>query len=199
VAERLPEAYLARHGETEWSQSGRHTGRTDVPLTENGRQNARHLGERLKGRVFAKVLSSPLIRASETCRFAGFGDVAEVCDDLLEWDYGAYEGLRPAEIQAQQPGWELFRDGCPDGESPPDVAARADRVVGLVRAIQGDVLLFSSGHFLRTLAARWFGREPDAIGPHLVLSTGSLSILGYNHGLDEPAIRLWNDRCHLEP
>ena len=184
--------YLARHGETAWSLSGQHTGRTDLPLTERGERNARALGERLRGLTFAKVYTSPLRRAVRTCELAGFGRAAEIDSDLVEWDYGQYEGRRIAEIQVERPDWELFRGGCPGGESPDQVGARADRVIERVRAIQGDVLLFSSGHFLRVLASRWLGLEA-ASGRYLLLSTASLSALGYEDNLAEPAIRLWNE------
>ena len=150
----LPLTYLARHGETEWSREGRHTGLTDLPLTEQGERNAQRLRERLTGLLFVKVLTSPLQRARRTSELAGFGGVAEVDPELIEWNYGDYEGVRTDEIRANQPGWELFRDGCPNGESPAAVAARADRVVARVRAIKGNALIFSSGHFLRVFAAR---------------------------------------------
>src|SRR2546422_5605277 len=153
----LPLLYLARHGETAWSLSGQHTGRTDLPLTERGEHNARRLGGRLNGLTFAKVFTSPLQRAARTCDLAGFKTVAEVDHDLLEWDYGQYEGRRSAEIRAQRPDWDLFRDGCPGGETPDQVGARALKVVKRVRAIEGNVLLFSSGHLLRVFAARWLG------------------------------------------
>lgn len=188
--------YLARHGETAWSLSGQHTGRTDLPLTERGEQNARSLGERLKGVTFAKVLTSPLQRASRTCQLAGFGAVAEADRDLPEWDYGQYEGKRTAEILAERPGWQLFRDGCPGGETPAEIGARADRVVSRIRAVQGNVVIFSSGHILRVLAARWLGLAP-AGGKYFLLSTASVSILGYEHDQTEPVIRLWNDTSHL--
>jgi broad specificity phosphatase PhoE len=187
--------YLARHGETAWSVTGQHTGLTDLPLTERGERNALRLGQRLAGSVFAKVLTSPLQRAFRTCELAGFGAVAEFDPDLVEWNYGDYEGLRTAEIHAMRPGWQLFRDGCPNGESPQDVGARADRVVSRVRAFKGDVLIFSSGHFLRVLAARWLGLEPFA-GKFFMLDTASVSALSYEHDLSSPAIRFWNDtRC----
>ena len=192
----LPNVYLARHGETEWSLSGQHTGRTDLPLTPRGEENARRLGRRLAGRAFAKVLASPLRRAMRTCELAGYAGVTEVEPDLVEWDYGRFEGLRSAEIHATSPGWSVFRDGGPGGESPADVAARADRVVQKLRAVEGDVLVFSSGHFLRALAARWLGCEVT-VGRFLALDTASLSILGYEHHLDDPVIRLWNDVGHL--
>ena len=197
MAEALPVIYLARHGETAWSLSGQHTGRTDLPLTEGGERNARALGVRLRGVVFAKVFTSPLQRAAHTCDLAGFGNAAERDPDLMEWDYGEYEGRRTAEIHVERPDWQLFRDGCPGGESPAGIGARADRVVRQVRAVAGDVLLFSSGHFLRVLAARWLGLE-SAGGRYLLLGTAALCILGYEHNLSEPAIRLWNDTHHLD-
>src|SRR6059036_3975602 len=160
--ETLPTVYIARHGETAWSLTGQHTGLTDLPLTERGESNARRLGERLSGTTFAKVWTSPLQRARRTCELAGFGPAAGMDSDLVEWNYGEYEGRRTAEIRVERPDWQLFRDGCPGGESPQQVAARADRVVQRVKAVSGDVLLFSSGHFLRMLAARWLGLEPGA-------------------------------------
>jgi len=192
----LPTVYLARHGETAWSLSGQHTGLTDLPLTPRGEQNASRLRDRLKGLAFAKVLTSPLQRATRTCELAGFKDAAEMDRDLVEWNYGQYEGRRSAEIHAERPDWQLFRDGCPGGESPEDVAARADRVVARTRAISGNVLLFSSGHFLRMLAARWLGLPP-LDGKCLLLSTASLSGLSYEHDLSEPAVNLWNDTRHV--
>jgi broad specificity phosphatase PhoE len=194
--ETLPVVYLARHGETAWSLSGQHTGLTDLPLTDRGERNARKLGEQLRGRSFARVFTSPLRRAARTCELAGFGAQADIDRGLLEWNYGEYEGLRSAEIHAKRPDWQLFRDGCPGGESPSDVAARADRVVNRVRAVDGDVLLFSSGHFLRVLTARWLGLEPEA-GRYFLLSTASLSALSYEHDRSQPVIQLWNDTHHL--
>ena len=196
MSEYLPTVYLARHGETAWSISGQHTGLTDLPLTERGEQNARRLGKRLKGLTLAGVLTSPLKRVARTCELAGFGKVARVEPDLLEWDYGDYEGLRTAEIHAKRPDWQLFRDGCPRGESPEQVGARADRIVRQIRELQGDVLLFSSGHFLRVLAGRWLGLEPAA-GRFFLLSTASLSALSYEHNLSQPVIRLWDDSRHV--
>jgi probable phosphoglycerate mutase len=197
MSETLPVVYLARHGETAWSVSGQHTGLTDLPLTGRGEHNARRLGERLAGMRFAKVLASPLQRAARTCELAGFGALAEVDRDLVEWNYGEYEGRRTSEIRAERPDWQLFRDGCPGGESPHQVGARADRVVGRVRAVHGDVLIFSSGHFLRVLAARWLGLEAAA-GRYLLLGTASLSALGYEHDAQEPVIRLWDDIRHVD-
>jgi broad specificity phosphatase PhoE len=195
AAEILPVIYLARHGETAWSVTGQHTGLTDLPLTGRGELNARRLGERLAGLVFAKVFTSPLQRAVRTCELAGFGAAAEVDPDLVEWNYGDYEGLRTVEIHAKRPDWQLFRDGCPNGESPEQVGARADRVLGRVRPVKGNVLIFSSGHFLRVFAARWLGLEPLA-GKFFMLDTASLSALGYEKDLCCPALRFWNDTRH---
>ena len=192
----LPAIYLARHGETAWSISGQHTGLTDLPLTDRGERNATRLGDRLMGMSFAKVFTSPLQRASLTCKLAGFGTSAEVDPDLVEWNYGNFEGLKTFEIYADHPNWQLFRDGCPGGESPAQVAARADRVIARVKAVNADVLLFSSGHFLRMLAARWLQLEPLG-GRYFLLSTASLSTLGYEHGVTEPVIKLWNDTRHV--
>lgn len=196
MSEPLPVICLARHGETAWSLSGQHTGLTDLPLTEHGERNARSLAKRLNGLKFAQVFTSPLQRAARTCELAGFARTAEMDRDLVEWNYGQYEGRTSADIEKDNPGWQLFRDGCPGGESPPQVGERADRVVSRVRAIQGDVLIFSSGHFLRVFAARWLGMEP-AGGTFFTLSTASLSALGYEHSLAEPVIRLWNDTRHV--
>jgi broad specificity phosphatase PhoE len=194
----LPVVYLARHGETAWTASGQHTGVSDIPLNAQGEAQAARLGERLRGLRFTAVLVSPLQRARRTCELAGFGATAHVVPDLVEWNYGDYEGRRSADIHAERPGWDLFRDGVPGGESPSDVGARADRVVTRVRALDGDVLLFSSGHFLRVLAARWLGLEPSA-GRYFLLGTASLSALGYEHDRSEPAIRLWDETSHLRP
>jgi probable phosphoglycerate mutase len=196
MSESLPEIYLARHGETAWTLSHQHTGRSDIPLTERGERNARSLGERLRGMTFAHVLASPLQRARRTAELAGFGDQDEMQPDLMEWDYGRYEGLRTADIRRERPGWSLFHDGCPDGEPVAAVGARADRVIGRLRAADGSVLLFGHGHFFRVLAARWVGLPPSD-GRLLFLSTASLSVLGYEHSRDEPAIRLWNDVRHV--
>jgi broad specificity phosphatase PhoE len=194
----LPEIYLARHGETAWTLSHQHTGRSDIPLTERGERNARALGERLRGMVFARVLVSPLQRATRTAELAGFGSVAEIDPDLAEWDYGRYDGLTSAEIHQERPGWSLFRDGCPDGESVEAVGARADRVGARLRAMDGRVILFGHGHFFRVVTARWLSLPPSA-GRLLFLSTASLSQLGYEHSRDEPVIRLWNDDRHVTP
>ena len=192
----LPAVYLARHGETEWTVTGQHTGLTDLPLTARGERNAASLGQRLKGMTFSHVFTSPLQRAHRTCELAGFGQAAAVDPDLVEWNYGDYEGLKTEEIVKKRPDWVLFRDGCPGGESMAEVAARADRVVGRVRALEGDVLLFSSGHFLRVLAARWLGLEPAA-ARFFYLGTATLSVLGYDHNKAEPVVRLWNDARHV--
>ena len=192
----VPVVYLARHGETEWSLSGQHTSFTDLPLTERGERNAGRLSERLRGLSFAKVFTSSLQRAKRTCELAGFGAVAEIDPDLVEWNYGEYEGRRTVEIQRKRPDWQLFRDGCPGGESPREVGARADRVIERIRSVHGNALLFSSGHFLRVLAARWLSLEAGA-GRFFLLSTASLSALSYEHNLSEPAIRLWNDDRHV--
>ncbi len=193
----LPIVHLARHGETAWSRTGQHTGLTDIPLTERGERNARRLGERLAGLTFAKVFSSPLERAFRTCELSGFGDVAVVDPDLVEWDYGEYEGITSAEIRKKRPDWDLFRDGCPGGETPQQLAARADRVLVRIRAVEGDVLVFSSGHFLRVLAARWIDSDPAATGRKFMLTTASLSAVGYEHDRTRPVIRLWNDDRHV--
>lgn len=189
--------YLARHGETAWTLSGQHTGLTDLPLTEHGEQNAIRLGERLKGLTFAKVFTSPLQRARRTCELSGFGAMAEIDPDLVEWNYGDYEGLTSAQVHARRPNWKLFRDGCPGGETLAEIGARADRVVERVRAIQGNALLFSSGHFLRVLASRWLGLDASA-GQYFLLSTAALSLLGYEHDLSEPVIREWNNTSHVQ-
>jgi broad specificity phosphatase PhoE len=193
----FPVIYIARHGDTAWTVSGQHTGLTDLPLTPDGEQHARGLKDRLKDIPFARVFTSPLQRARTTCALAGFGSVAEVEKGLLEWDYGKYEGLLSTEIHKERPDWDLFRDGAPGGETPAQVAARADNIVVRLRAIGGNVLLFSSGHFIRVLAARWIGVE---LSPHFnsfVLGTASLSAVGYDRDLSRPAIHLWNDMGHV--
>jgi broad specificity phosphatase PhoE len=188
----LPEFWLVRHGETEWSASGRHTGLTDIPLTAAGEEHARALRGRLASHAFAHVWTSPLARARRTCELAGFGDAAQVDADLVEWDYGQYEGITTAQIRQDRPDWQLFRDGCPGGESLEAIGARADRVIARLREASGNAILFSSGHFLRVLAARWLGLEP-AGGRLLLLGTASLSILGYEHNNPaEPVLKLWN-------
>ena len=198
MSEAFPIIYLARHGETAWSLTGQHTGLTDLPLTERGERNASRLQERLKGMKFAKVFTSPLQRARRTCELAGFGSVAEIDRDLLEWNYGEYEGRRTVEIRKERPDWQLFRDGCPGGESPGQVVARADHAVSRLRAVPGNVLVFSSGHFLRVLAARWIGIELTVQARSFMLSTASLSAVGYEGSLGQPAIRLWNETRHVE-
>ena len=186
----MAELLLARHGETEWSLNGRHTGTTDLSLTENGRARARGLAPRLEGRKFALVLTSPLRRARETCELAGFGGEAEVRDDLREWNYGDYEGITTAQIHERDPGWSLWRDGSPNGERAADVGARADRVIAEAREADGDVIFFGHGHMLRVVGARWVGL-PAEDGGLLGLGTGALCTLGYEH--DEPIIVRWNE------
>jgi broad specificity phosphatase PhoE len=198
MSDLLPIVYLARHGETAWTISRQHTGLTDLPLTERGERTARRLGERLNGLMFDLVLTSPLQRAARTCELAGFKSVAEVCKDLVEWDYGEYEGRRTADIVAERPGWELFRDGCPGGESPQQISARADRVVQRIRGVSGNAVLFTSGHVLRVLAARWLGLDVSVNCKFFMLSTASLSALGYEHDRSRPVIRLWNETRHVE-
>ncbi|MFJ3924849.1 histidine phosphatase family protein [Streptomyces sp. NPDC090022] len=195
-----PRILLARHGQTAWSLSGKHTGRTDVPLLEEGRRGAKLLGERLAKDPWAglpgvEVRTSPLLRASESCDLAGFGARADPWDTLMEWDYGDYEGMTPAEIQAVRPGWLIWRDGVPGGESVADVAARADEVVRWARAAEHDVLVFAHGHILRTLAARWLGLDAS-FGARIRLDPTSLSVLGWAYG--EPALERWNDTGHLD-
>jgi broad specificity phosphatase PhoE len=196
MSEALPEIYLARHGETAWTISRQHTGRSDIPLTPRGERNARSLGERLKGMTFNKVLTSTLKRAVRTAELAGFGNVALGDPELMEWDYGRYDGLTTAEIRKDNPDWTLFRDGCPGGDSVATVGARADRVIGRLHGFHGRVLLFGHGHFFRVLAAGWL-KLPPADGRLFYLSTASLSVLGYEHSVDEPVVRLWNDDRHV--
>jgi probable phosphoglycerate mutase len=183
------EVVLARHGETEWSRDGLHTGRTDIPLTENGRDQALALREALGEWRFARVLSSPLQRALETCRLAGLGEQAEATEDLVEWDYGEYEGITTPQIRESRPSWSLWRDGCPGGEEAADVGRRADRVIGALADAEGDVVLFAHGHVLRVLAARWTGLGPEA-GALLALDTATLSVLGYER--ERRVVRRWN-------
>jgi broad specificity phosphatase PhoE len=192
-----PTVYLARHGETEWSLSGQHTGLTDLRLTAHGEELARKLAKRLQGLEFTKVFTSPLQRARRTCELVGFGGVAEAMPDLVEWNYGDYEGVTTHDIHKTRPDWQLFRDGCPGGESVDEVTARANGVVARLRAVEGDVLCFSSGHFLRALAACWLGLGA-AGGRYFVLSTTSLSALGYEHNLSEPVIKLWDESAYLD-
>lgn len=189
---------LARHGETEWSLSGLHTGRKDIPLTPHGEEQARKLGERLRSRTFGAVFTSPLQRARKTCELCGFGAVARPVPDLMEWDYGDYEGKRASEIRASRPDWRLFRDGCPGGEMPADVAARADRVLPLLENTPGDVLLFAHGHFLRMLMARWIKLAPE-MAARFSLDPASLSILSRDPHTGDPVIERWNDIAHLAP
>jgi len=183
------EIYLVRHGETAWSKSGQHTGVTDLPLTEHGREMARRLRPLLAGETFACVLSSPLRRARETSELAGLGERAVVEPDLMEWNYGEYEGLTPEQIFERRPGWLIFRDGCPGGESPAAIGARVDRVIARVRDVGGDVALFAHGHVFRVLVARWIGLPVEA-GQHFLLDTATLNVLGYYR--DSPAVRIWN-------
>ncbi len=192
----LRRAVLVRHGETEWSRSGRHTGRTDVPLTEAGRHQAALVATRLVGADWSLVLTSPRWRAVETCRLAGLGTRAAVDDDLAEWDYGDYEGRTTADIRAERPGWWMWRDGCPAGEDAAAVAARVDRVLERIRGARGDVAVFAHGHLLRVMGARWVGADP-AWGAALLLSTASISVLGWEH--EAPVLAGWNDTAHLDP
>ncbi len=197
MSEALPVVYLARHGHAAWTHSGQPTSLTDLPLTADGELHARLLGKRLQGLKFVKVFTSPLQRAARTCELAGFGAVAEVDPDLVEWNYGEYEPLRNSEILAKHPDWQLFRDGCPGGESPTQIGERADRVVQRVRMVGGDVLLFSSGHFIRVLATRWLALAPGFLGRYFSVNPSSLSALSYEHNLSQPVIRLWNDDHHV--
>ena len=190
--EALPQVYLVRHGETAWTISGQHTGRTDIPLTERGEDDAQELSARLRGLSFAKVFTSPLQRARRTGELAGFGERAEADPDLMEWDYGAYEGRRTLDIRAERPGWRLFEDGCPDGETLVEVSRRADRVIARIRALESDVLVFAHRDILRILSARWV-TLPALEARRFYLATASVSTLGYDHGLDEPVIRQLNN------
>lgn len=183
------EIVLVRHGETEWSACGRHTSRTDLDLTTAGRERARAVGSELARGTFLAVFSSPLRRALETCRLAGFGDQAELVEDLREWDYGEYEGLTTSQIRASNPAWNLWRDGCPGGEQPEDVAARADTVLERLRAVDGDALVFAHGHILRVIGARWIGL-PVSAGSRLALSAGAISALGFER--ENEVLTLWN-------
>ena len=194
MPDRTWEVVLARHGETEWSREGRHTGRSDIPLSERGREEARRLAAAMAGRRFRRVLCSPLQRARETCALAGLADSAELRPELMEWDYGDYEGLTWPEIQARRPGWFLWRDGCPGGEAPGDVGARVDPVVAELLQAHGEVAVVAHGHLLRVLAARWVGQAPQ-LGSRLGLSTAAVSILAFEHDL--PVLRRWNDLSHL--
>jgi probable phosphoglycerate mutase len=188
------QVWLFRHGDTEWSVSGQHTGRTDLPLTAGGRRRAQAVGRRLAGRPFARVLSSPLARALETCRLAGYGEVAELTPDLMEWDYGEYEGRRTVDIQKERPGWSLWQDGVPGGETAEQVAARTKRVISSAESADGDVALFAHGHVLRVLSACWLRLPPDA-GRLFALGTAAVSVLGYER--DTHVIVKWNQDSHL--
>lgn len=192
----FPQIYLARHGETSWSLCGQHTGRTDIPLTSNGEKEAYELGAVLQKKTIPHVFSSPLGRAMSTAKLAGFGKSAISEPLLLEWNYGDYEGLTSKEIHSKNPKWQLFRDGCPNGESPSQVAARCDEIVEKISTLKEDAIIFAHGHILRMLAARWLGLKPMN-GHIFFLSTASLSILGYEHTLSDRVIRLWNDTTHL--
>lgn len=195
MTDALPHIAIIRHGETEWSRSGRHTGRTDLALTDHGREQALLVGRRLKDMTFLRVFSSPLQRATHTAELAGFGSLLQIDPDLLEWDYGDYEGRRTAEIRGERPGWNVFRDGCPQGESLRDVSERADRVVGRLREVDGDVAVFSHAHFLRVLTARWMELDPlAALG--FVVHPAAIGLLGYEHGSrEEPVLVRWNEEC----
>jgi broad specificity phosphatase PhoE len=198
MSEVYPKIYLVRHGETAWTISGQHTGHTDIPLTENGERDAKELSSRLNGLNFTAVLTSPLQRARRTCELAGFGKEAKLDPDLKEWHYGAYESRSSKEIWAERPGWSLFDDGCPDGENLAEVSARAERVIARIRALKGDVLIFAHRDILRILAMRWLNL-PAEQARRFHLTTTSLSILGYDHTVNEPVIRLWNDTQKGKP
>jgi broad specificity phosphatase PhoE len=185
-----PEVLLIRHAATEWSVAGRHTGRTDLPLIAEGRQAAARTARKLERQSYERVLSSPLRRARETCEICGLGAQAQTVDQLVEWDYGEYEGLTTAQIRELRPGWSMWRDGCPGGESLAQVSDRADAVIAMLQTLQGQVAIFAHGHILRVLAARWIAAEP-ALGARLMLSTGALSVLGHEHGAG--ALRRWNE------
>jgi len=192
MTDTLQRLYLVRHGDTEWSDSHRHTGLTDIPLNSQGKQQARDLGNRLEGLRVSRCFTSPLQRAVKTCQLAGFAEAAESDADLLEWDYGDYEGRTTSAIRDARHGWNVFRDGCPNGEMPRDVMARADRFIAKVRTITGDVVAFSSAHIIRVITARWLGLEPEA-GRFFLASTAAFNILGYEHDRNEPVICLWNE------
>jgi broad specificity phosphatase PhoE len=181
--------FAIRHGETAWSLNGQHTGTTDIPLTDNGRRLAERMRPVFAANAFELVLCSPLQRARQTCELAGLGEQAVIDPDLVEWNYGEYEGLTPKQIQAMVPGWRIFRDGCPGGEAPEQVSARVDRVIARSRAVAGNTALFAHGHLLRVFAARWIGLPPSG-GQHFLLNTGTLCVLGYYHEI--PAVRIWN-------
>lgn len=196
MSDQFPQVYLARHGETPWTITGQHIGSTDMPLTPKGEQNAAQLQSRLEGLRFAEVWTSPLQRAKRTCQLAGYGERANTVAELTEWDCGDYEGLTRTEIQEKNPGWNLFQDGCPNGESLTDVATRVTRVVERIRQLDDACLLFAHKHFLQVFAACWLGLPPDT-GRHFFLGTAALSIVGYHHSRRDPVIRLWNDRSYL--
>ncbi|UHS62692.1 histidine phosphatase family protein [Agrobacterium vaccinii] len=191
MSTKFPQIVLVRHGETEWSLSGRHTGRSDIPLTENGELAAKTLAARLPALDFAAVYTSPSQRARKTCDLAGFGSRAAIDNNLAEWDYGRYEGITTKDIQAEAPRWNVFRDGCPGGESTRDIEKRADDVIAKLKSANGSILVFSSSHFLRVLAARWLGLTAEA-GSLFIVDTTGISVLGYEHNLEEPVIRSWN-------
>jgi probable phosphoglycerate mutase len=192
MASALPTLYLARYGDTAWTESHQYAGRVDLPLNERGEEHARRLCERLWDVSFFRIFTSPLRRASKTCELAGYRDIAEVDSNLLEWDFGHYEGKRTVEIRKERPGWDLYRDGCPGGESAADVAARADRFIARVYGMVGDVLAFSSGHIIRMIAARWHGMAPAA-GRVFYCRPASVGVLGFEHDRrDHPVVRLWN-------
>ncbi|MEM9681994.1 MAG: histidine phosphatase family protein [Pseudomonadota bacterium] len=194
MTERPYQIWLFRHGATEWSESGQHTGSTDLPLLESGRERARAVGQRLNGRHFALVLSSPMVRAIDTCRLAGYGDDLQIDENLMEWDYGDYEGRRTADIQKERPGWLLWTGGVPNGETADAVGRRADRVIARAAGADGDVALFAHGHVLRVLCARWLGLPPTD-GRFFALGTAAVSVLGFEH--DYHVIHHWNQSSHL--
>jgi broad specificity phosphatase PhoE len=191
-ADSLPRLFLIRHGDTDWTDVHRHTGRSDIPLNARGEEHARRLRAQLKCETFARVFVSPLIRVRRTCELAGFADGAEVNPDLTEWDYGDYEGRQTIDVHRERPNWNLYRDGTPNGESPEQVAARADRFLELVRPIEGDVAAFSSGQIIRMIAARWISLQPLA-ARYFYTATASVGILGYEHNPDQRVVMLWND------
>ncbi|MGD0540675.1 MAG: histidine phosphatase family protein [Tepidisphaeraceae bacterium] len=194
----LPRLFMVRHGNTDWAETHRFTGRSDIPLNARGEENARGLAPRLAGLKISRVFTSPLQRARRTCELAGFGPAAEIDPDLMEWNYGDYDGHLSAEVSRDRPNWDLFRDGAPNGESPSDVAARADRFIAKVRGLSADAIAFSSGHITRVIAARWIGLGPDGAGKFLC-STASVGILSYEHDLRHPTIELWNDDTFIPP
>ncbi|MGA2582938.1 MAG: histidine phosphatase family protein [Tepidisphaeraceae bacterium] len=196
-ADRPSRLFLLRHGDTDWSDSRKHTGRTDIPLNASGEQHALLLGARLKGERFARVFVSPLLRVRRTCQLAGFADQAEICPNLTEWDYGDFEGLLTADVHRTRSDWYLYRDGAPNGESPDQVAARADRFINLVRPIDGDVAAFSSAQIIRMVAARWLGLPPLA-AKYFYTATASVGILGYEHDQIQPVVHLWDDLGALD-